>query len=198
MAQNVIYNSWRGTKGPWFCLLTIIIRSHLNAFLCFFMFSLLWLYLFFGQIFPQTKGRQRTWRVGRETVGSCFISAWEKDQTWWGERFGFEHVWRTETQGGLTYPGTQMMTWRKLQYSFCLYWCSWKKRVFEGKAWWTEACRRRKRVDQSFSIALCAGADRWIKMHTMDKTGGSCPGNLMLLQNPRDVSFFVVFYDNIR
>ena len=78
----------------------------------------------------------------------------KQDQPWWGERLGFERMWRTETQGGLTYAGTQMMTWRKLQDSFCLCWCSWEKRVLEGKAWWTEACRRRKRVDRSFSMAL--------------------------------------------
>ena len=66
MARNFIHNSRKGTKGPWFCLLTLIIWSHLNAFLCFFMFSLLWLNLFFGQIFPQTKaGRGHVGWAGR-------------------------------------------------------------------------------------------------------------------------------------
>ena len=52
----------------------IIIWSPLTVFLCFCMFSFLYLNLFLDWSFPQTKGRHRTWQGGR-TIGSCSISA---------------------------------------------------------------------------------------------------------------------------
>ena len=62
VAQNIIYSTWRGTKGPWRCLMTIIILSCL-LFRCFCIFSFLWLNLFFYYSFSTDK-RQAEDRVG--------------------------------------------------------------------------------------------------------------------------------------
>ena len=55
MAQNIIYSPWEGTESPWFCLLTTLLLFGLllTVFLCFHMFSFLWLNLLFD--FPTDK-----------------------------------------------------------------------------------------------------------------------------------------------
>ena len=46
--QNIIYSSGGGTKGPWLCFMTkLFILSCLIVFLCFWIFSFLWLNLLF-------------------------------------------------------------------------------------------------------------------------------------------------------
>ena len=69
MAQNIIYSPREGTKGPWLCLMTKLLLS-----------SLLWLFSFISafshlsdytyslaKVFPQTKGRRRTWGQGPQS-----------------------------------------------------------------------------------------------------------------------------------
>ena len=49
MAQNIIYSPWGGAKGPWPCLMTELLWfcPVWLLFLCFCIYSLLWLNLFF-------------------------------------------------------------------------------------------------------------------------------------------------------
>ena len=49
LAQNIIYRPWEGTKGPWLCLMAIIILSGWNVFFCFCIFSLLWFFFNLGK-----------------------------------------------------------------------------------------------------------------------------------------------------
>ena len=59
MAQNIICSPWRGTKGPWLCLMAKLLFC-LTDFFSFCIFSVLWLHLLF-----------RTW----ECLGGSSFSA---------------------------------------------------------------------------------------------------------------------------
>ena len=68
-AQNIVYSSWGGTKCFWLCLMTKLLLCGmwfpLTVFLCFCIFSLLWLNLFFDSGFS-TNQRQAEDMAGKD------------------------------------------------------------------------------------------------------------------------------------
>jgi len=79
MIQNIIYSPWERTKGPWLCLMTILL-----------LFSLLWLFSFVSAFltsliklilwlkFSKGKGQAEDMVVGAvrlaRTIWSCSVS----------------------------------------------------------------------------------------------------------------------------
>ena len=74
VAQDIISSSWGGTKGPpWLCFMAkLLFLSCLTVFLCFCIFSLIWLNLLFG-----TQGRPRRLKL--------FYKQEVRDTRWVGE-----------------------------------------------------------------------------------------------------------------
>ena len=82
MAQNIIYSPWERTKGPWLCLMTLLLFgllwlfSFASAFLTSLIKYILWLKFSTGK--RQVEAMVRRGREGRRarTIWSCSISVW--------------------------------------------------------------------------------------------------------------------------
>ena len=90
MAQNSIYNPWKGTKGPRLCLVTklpqLCLVTKLSLFCPIWQISFASAFSYFpdfalAKVFLQGKGLR-----GARTVGSCSTSLWDDKVTvWWDE-----------------------------------------------------------------------------------------------------------------
>ena len=143
MAQNIVYNPWRRTKGPWLCLMTTLLLfsllwllSFVSALFTFLIKLILWLKFSTGKrqaedMLRGGRGQGGWWRKDHIILlqfsascegPTCQCRRWVRSL---GQEDPLEKeiaipsvilVWRitwTEEPGGLQSMGSQSQTWLK-------------------------------------------------------------------------------------